>query len=491
MTVFRTILALSLFVNLAPLALAQPKPPVPKPTPTPTQSLSLSDMLENRLRGVVTVEVMDRSNNPRGFFGIGQNPAVKPKIDAFRKSVFLTDAESTGSGFVIRRNGELYIVTNCHVVEKANDESEEAIYVSSLTGERYRMKLVGADTIRDIAVLKFEDRPGKEFQELAFRSAGVRVGERVYALGTPLGKFPSSVTEGIVSGLNRQVNSTSSGYIQSSALLSPGNSGGPLIDARGAVVGVNTRSGGKSGNNQLSFSLHSTLAQRTVEEIIAQGRVRRGSLGLEITSASLLGKSAFVISSVLPGTPEPVRKRLEGNILTHVQGIRLSNSFELFAILDQIHPGEEVKLQVEDDKKQVQEVALRASELTDERLAELVRPYLKSLGIEASETTGKIQLKISEAPRGEAAFVVVSGGKSQPSERIPAQMVPVAAGWLDDDDDDHVLYPLQGLRSLHLIVRRMAVEGRLMLAADEGEKSVGVLGLQARVGIIPIQTVLH
>ncbi|HMO72494.1 MAG TPA: trypsin-like peptidase domain-containing protein, partial [Paracoccaceae bacterium] len=183
-------------------------------------------------------------------------------------------SEALGSGFVISEDG--YIVTNNHVIEKADD-----IEIEFFSGQRMKAKLVGTDPKTDIALLKVEsDTP------LAFVSFGnsdlARVGDWVIAMGNPLGQG-FSVSAGIISARNRALSGTYDDYIQTDAAINRGNSGGPLFNMDGQVIGVNTAilspTGGSIG---IGFSMASNVVTKVVDQLRQFGETRRGWLGVRI-----------------------------------------------------------------------------------------------------------------------------------------------------------------------------------------------------------------
>ena len=183
-------------------------------------------------------------------------------------------SEALGSGFVISEDG--YIVTNNHVIEGADE-----IEVEFFSGERLKAKLVGTDPKTDIALLKVEsDKP------LPFVSFGnsdlMRVGDWVMAMGNPLGQG-FSVSAGIVSARGRQLSGSYDDFIQTDAAINRGNSGGPLFNMDGQVVGVNTAilspNGGSIG---IGFSMSSNVVTKVVDQLKEFGETRRGWLGVRI-----------------------------------------------------------------------------------------------------------------------------------------------------------------------------------------------------------------
>lgn len=251
-----------------------------------SQSTEPYDMIENALAGSVTVAIYktDVTKRPLGFRGDGASD------QAYEKALDLAGAQSSGSGFIIQVNGKKYVITNAHVVEKASLDPG-SIYVFSITRKKYEMKIVGGDSFYDIAVLEFVEQPGNEIQILDFKTEEPRIGEKVYAIGNPFGDYPYTVTDGIISAKNRVRGSLTGkfGFLQTSATVIWGNSGGPLIDNKGKVAGINsqiaiepTASGEQMWLPQINFALEASIAKRLVNDIINNnGLVKRCFVGIE------------------------------------------------------------------------------------------------------------------------------------------------------------------------------------------------------------------
>lgn len=180
----------------------------------------------------------------------------------------------SGSGSIIDENG--YVVTNVHVISKANK-----ITISLFDGTSYDGEVVGADIESDIAVLKFEVPEGKKLKTIDFGdSEKLKVGQKVIAIGNPFG-LERTMTTGIVSGLGRPIQESSSviirNMIQTDAAINPGNSGGPLLDTRGRMIGINTMIISNSGSSAgIGFAVPVSTARRVVNDLLKYGKVRRG-----------------------------------------------------------------------------------------------------------------------------------------------------------------------------------------------------------------------
>ena len=483
-----------ILISLCSLAFGQQKqvptkPQAPGRTSGTGPDSPLIKMLEERMGSVVTVEVNPEGAKASPIIGFtpGQTKEIPlPKPKPYENSFFTTKTGASGSGFIIRSANVDYVVTNAHVVRDINLVK---IVVISSAGKRYAMEFVGADSIRDIAVLKFVDRPASEMIPASFRLEPVRVGERVYALGTPLGRYPSSVSDGIVSGVNRQSVGTSAGYIQSTAALSPGNSGGPLVDASGRVVGVNTWRAVDSNTSisqlQLNFSLNGKLASDTVDQIIKNKRVIRGSLGLLIAEP-VTDEVAFIIAYAHEDLPGEISKKLTGRQLVSLDGDELQNSVQLFGLLDAVQPNQSVKLGLGATATEAAEVVtIMSSELTDKRLELMARAYLEAiLGLKATQQGDALQIELSKSKFCEPVQFELKEllGKLDPEKRevVTAEFKSTIAGSLGVKDGKPVLngddlYGIYKTRDLYLLVRAKSNQGLLTFMFEDQSKSYALI----------------
>ena len=237
-------------------------------------------------------------------------------------------SEALGSGFVISEDG--YIVTNNHVIEGADE-----IEIEFFSGERLKAKLVGTDPKTDIALLKVEsDKP------LPFVSFGnsdlMRVGDWVMAMGNPLGQG-FSVSAGIVSARGRQLSGSYDDYIQTDAAINRGNSGGPLFNMDGQVIGVNTAilspNGGSIG---IGFSMGSNVVTKVVDQLKQFGETRRGWLGVriqdispEIAESMGLETASGALVSDVPEGPAKDAGIVAGDVITRFAGQEVASAGDL------------------------------------------------------------------------------------------------------------------------------------------------------------------
>ena len=243
-------------------------------------------------------------------------------------------ARSLGSGFVIDKAG--YIVTNNHVIEGADE-----IEVAFPNGDSYEATLIGRDPSTDIALLKIE--AGRDIPFVSFADANsAKVGEWVIAIGNPLG-YSSSVAVGIVSARHRQMSMTNyDDFIQTDVAINKGNSGGPLFNMDGDVVGVNTAIVSPTGYSVgLSFSIPSDLASSVVDQLREYGETRRGFLGVRVQPVTkAIAKSyklkiahGALIRSVNEGSPAEKAGLKRGDLITALGGVKLEKSGKLARII--------------------------------------------------------------------------------------------------------------------------------------------------------------
>jgi serine protease Do len=261
-----------------------------------------------------------------------------------------------GSGVFISPDG--YIVTNNHVVDGATD-----IRVTMSDKRILQAKLVGADAMTDLAVIKVN---GNNFPSVPFGdSTKLHPGQTVLAFGNPLG-FRFTVTRGIVSALNRPNPDSDrrkpGQFIQTDAAINQGNSGGPLVDARGEVVGINTflisPTGGFAG---MGFAIPTQIVKPTVDKLIRYGKVRHSYIGIGINDVTpenskffqMSKASGAVVTQVEPNAPGARAGLKVGDVITKVDGREVSDAGELQVEIGQKQPGEKVELQVMRDGQEL------------------------------------------------------------------------------------------------------------------------------------------
>lgn len=286
-------------------------------------------------------------------------------------------SKSLGSGFVIDAAG--FIVTNNHVIEGA-----DSIEVAFPNGDSYEAELIGRDPSTDIAVLKIN--AGKELPFVDFAQAdSAKVGEWVIAIGNPLG-YSSSVAAGIVSARNRNISMGKyDDFIQTDVAINKGNSGGPLFNMDGDVVGVNTAIVSPTGFSVgLSFSIPADLASSVVSQLREFGETRRGFLGVTVQEvdrdkAKVYGlKEPYgaLINSVQKDGPADKAGLQQGDLITAIAGAKLEKSDKLFRIIAEAKI--DAPLEIDYIRKSRFRSAKKTANVVIEQLEEKVRKNTKN-----------------------------------------------------------------------------------------------------------------
>jgi serine protease Do len=277
-------------------------------------------------------------------------------------------AQGLGSGFIVSPDG--YIVTNAHVVDGASE------VVVKLTDRReFTAKVIGADKRTDIAVIKIEatNLPALDLNAKPV----VKKGEWVVAIGSPFG-FENSVSAGIVSGMHRALpNGQMVPFIQTDVAVNPGNSGGPLLNSAGQVVGVNaqiySRSGGYMG---LSFAIPSDVAAKVADQLKTHGKVEHGKLGIGIQgmdqslaqSFGLPDSNGALVGNVEKDSPAAKAGFRTGDVIRKIDGVAVTDSTDVTSRVGNSAPGTTLKMEVWRDGKPV-ELAATVGTFDDAKVA--------------------------------------------------------------------------------------------------------------------------
>ena len=318
-------------------------------------SNSFADIIEKASPAVVKISMTriikaseQQQNNPflsdpffRQFFG---GPNARPRDQR---------EEGLGSGILVSTNG--YILTNNHVVEKAN-----SLKVDLSDGRTFTGKVIGTDPQTDVAVVKINanDLPTLPFAN----SDGARVGDLCFAIGNPFGQ-DHTVTMGIVSAKGRVLerNTYLQNFIQTDASINPGNSGGALINAKGELIGMNTMIltggssfGGEGGNVGIGFAVPSNMAKQVMDQIMKSGKVSRGYMGVTLGVLTPDLAKAFgaknnhgaVVGDVTPGAPGDKAGLKSGDVITAIDGKSVEGPDDLTMNVISHAPGSTVTLDV-------------------------------------------------------------------------------------------------------------------------------------------------
>ena len=318
---------------------------------------SFADLAEKLMPSVVnisTTQTITTTTNPFPF----QFPPGSPFEDMFKEYGMpeTRKASALGSGFIIDKKG--IIVTNNHVIQGAED-----IIVTVNGDKEYKVKIIGADPLSDIAVLQIETEDN--FLPVNFGDSDkARIGDWVLAIGNPFG-FGGTVTAGIISARNRNIGlSRYEDFIQTDASINSGNSGGPLFDTNGDVIGINTAILGQSGSIGIGFAIPSNSAKRVIEQLIRYGETKRGWLGVriqvvtkEIAEAEKLDKArgAFV-ESVAENSPSGKGGIIAGDIILEFDGKSIKEMMQLPQIVAQTDVGKSVKVKIWRNKKEITKI---------------------------------------------------------------------------------------------------------------------------------------
>ncbi len=337
--------------------------------------VSAQDSPPVRFQGVVSDEFTAEERVNIAVYDKVNRSVVNITTVSARTELFFSfepPAEGAGSGSVLDKEG--HILTNYHVIEGA-----EQIWATLSNSETYEASLVGADPIYDIAVLRV-DAPREALFPVEFgNSAALKVGQKIYAIGNPFG-LERTMTVGIISSLNRSLPSRRTGRIMKSiiqldAALNRGNSGGPLLDSRGRMIGMNTAIASSTGENTgVGFAIPANNIHRVVPQLIQNGRVIRPDIGITRVLPSDQGLIIVTMSRGGPAEQAGLRgfrvvrqqrrrgpfiyeeRRIDrsyADLIVAVNGQRVKTADELLSIIEQKRPGEEVVVTVIRERDEV------------------------------------------------------------------------------------------------------------------------------------------
>ena len=339
---FRIILISIVFLNFSLFANAKSVPE------------SFADLAEKLMPSVVyisTTQTIVTNVNPFPF----EFPPGSPFEDMFKEfgTPQKRKASALGSGFIIDAKG--IVITNNHVIKGAED-----IMVRVEGDKEYKAKVLGSDPLSDIAVLKIESK--EKLIPVKFGDSDkARIGDWVIAIGNPFG-LGGTVTSGIISARNRDIGmSRYEDFIQTDASINVGNSGGPLFDMNGEVIGINTAILGQAGSIGIGFAIPSNSAKKVIEQLIEFGETKRGWLGVriqvvtkEIADVEKLDKPrGALVASVAEGSPSDKAGIKAGDIILEFNGVLINEMKELPKIVAQTDVGKTVEVKVWRNGKEI------------------------------------------------------------------------------------------------------------------------------------------
>ena len=318
--------------------------------PVPDSFADLADKLMPSVVNISTTQTVRTTTNQFPF----QFPPGSPFGEMFKDFERPTErkASSLGSGFIIDTKGT--VVTNNHVISGADD------ILVRVGDKEYKAKVVGADPYMDIAVLKMETRD--QFKPVSFGDSDkARVGDWAVAIGNPFG-LGGTVTAGIISARNRDINLTRyDDFIQTDASINQGNSGGPLFNLKGEVIGINTAiiAPGQSGSIGIGFAIPANAASNVINQLIKFGETKRGWLGVriqevtkEIAEVEKLKKpQGALVASVGENSPADKAGIKAGDIILNFDGKKIDTMRTLPKVVASTEVGKSVELKVWRNKR--------------------------------------------------------------------------------------------------------------------------------------------
>ncbi len=315
---------------------------------------SFADLAEKLMPSVVnisTTTTVTTRSNPFPF----EFPPGSPFEDMFKDygTPQKRQTSALGSGFIIDEKG--IVITNNHVIQGAED-----VYVRVNGEKNIKAKVIGADPGMDLAVLQIES--DQKFTPVKFGDSDTaRIGDWVIAIGNPFG-LGGTVTAGIISARNRSIGlSRYEDYIQTDASINQGNSGGPLFNMDGDVVGINTAILGQSGSIGIGFAIPSNSAQKVINQLIEFGETKRGWLGVRIQTVTkdiadvekLDEPRGALVASVAENSPSDKGGIKAGDIILEFDGKKINEMSELPRIVAETEVGKKVKLKVWRNKREI------------------------------------------------------------------------------------------------------------------------------------------
>ena len=417
---FKFLLVLLVSFNLSLLVYAQDRP------------VSFADLAEKVMPSVVnisTTTTITTQANPFPF----EFPPGSPFEDMFKDFGTPQKRKSSalGSGFIIDKEG--IVITNNHVIQGAED-----ILVRVNGDKEYKAKVLGSDPGMGIAVLKMET--DEKFIPVEFGDSDkARIGDWVIAIGNPFG-FGDTVTSGIISARNRSIGlSRYEDFIQTDASINQGNSGGPLFNMDGDVIGINTAILGPSGSIGIGFAIPSNNAQRVINQLIEFGETKRGWLGVriqyvtnEIAEIEKLDKPrGALVASVAEGSPSEDAGIKAGDIILEFDGKTINEMNELPKIVAATDVGKKVNVKVWRNQRELTKVIIlgRLETSTDFKPQQKVLQKPKENKIEGLKISvrllNKKDITERQLPKGTSGVVITKIEKDSPVNNLEVNNIIV------------------------------------------------------------------
>ncbi|GMR24317.1 MAG: DegQ family serine endoprotease [Acidobacteriota bacterium] len=427
--------------QLAPMPAVSAGPPVDQQITTlATTPASFADVIEAVQPAVVNISVTGPAApqfQSRGRIPMQPGTPGPDNFEDFLRRFFERQSynvngpapmfQGMGSGFIIDAQG--YVVTNNHVIEHATE-----IAVTFNDGTRLEAELVGTDAKTDLAVLKVESDEPLPYARFG-DSDSTRVGDWVVAIGNPFG-LGGSATTGIVSARGRDIQSGPfDDFLQIDAPINRGNSGGPLFDLNGRVIGINTAIFSPNGGNiGIGFAIPSELAESVIDQLRTSGHVERGWLGVTIQQvdkeiASGLGfdgDTGALVASVLPESPAELAGVQPGDVIVAIDGEEVDHLKELTRKVAAIKPDENVELEVwRNGERKTLDVSLGRSPNETQEVSAGATGSNVRLGLALGELTPELRqrFRVDEDVRGALVTNVEPGGPAASRGLRPGDVV--------------------------------------------------------------------
>jgi serine protease Do len=400
---------------------------------TKEKPYSFADLAERLMPSVVnisTTQTVVTTVNPFPGF---EFPPGSPFEDMFKEfgTPQKRKASALGSGFIIDAKG--IVITNNHVIQGAED-------ILVRVGDReFKAKVIGADPLSDIAVLEIDSK--EQFIPAKFGDSDkARIGDWVMAIGNPFG-LGGTVTAGIISARNRSIGlSRYEDYIQTDASINQGNSGGPLFDMDGNVIGINTAILGQSGSIGIGFSIPSNSAKKVIDQLLKYGETKRGWLGVriqivtkEIAEIEKLGKPrGALVASVAENSPSDRAGIKAGDIILEFNNTPIKEMKELPKIVAQTEVGKTVDVKVWRNQKQIdKKIKLGRLETstdfkTKKKRIDPNKSEIESLKITVRLLTAK-DIELRKLPNQTTGLVITKIKKNSPINYLKVNDIIVEA----------------------------------------------------------------
>ena len=380
---------------------------------------SFADLAEKLMPSVVnisTTQTVVTNSNPFPF----QFPPGSPFEDMFKEFGAPQERQSSalGSGFIIDSKG--IVVTNNHVIQDAED-----IIVRVNGDKEFKAKVIGADPLSDIAVLQLDTK--ENFVPVKFGDSDkARIGDWVIAIGNPFG-LGGTVTSGIISARNRSIGlSRYEDYIQTDASINSGNSGGPLFDMNGNVIGINTAILGRSGSIGIGFSIPSNSAKIVIDQLLEFGETKRGWLGVRIQDVTkeiaevenLKEPRGALVASVAENSPSAKAGVKAGDIILEFDGEKIKEMKELPIIVARTEVGKKVEVKIWRNKKEIiKKITLGRLETSEDfkvsEKPESTESYIDDLKISVRELNNE-DIKLRKLPNQTNGLVITKINNDSP-----------------------------------------------------------------------------